>query len=452
MTSNEKQLPPHDHNAERALLGSIIIDPDCYFYVSDIVKDCDFYLAQTRAIYQAITSLSINAQPIDIISIQDKLKAKSKTPADDIIDYLFGLLSVVPTSINVRQYARIVAEYATRRRMIYAGEKIASLGYDFKSEVRDSLGLAEGIMFDVRGNDVKDVEAPRDYAMNYLHHLDRMQHHDGSLLGLPSGFTDIDRILDGFQAPHQYLIAGRPGMGKSAFVGNVVDHNIQRGKRIAFFALEMSTRQMVDRLVSHRTRIPLSMIKKPWLLNGETAKIQTAVAELSEQGLYIDDTPGLTPGDIRAKCMRLHAQYGLDMVVVDHIHLLKPDRPMSRTDLEVTENSKTLAALAKQLNTPVLTLAQLSRKLESRQDKRPMLSDLRESGGLEENAYAVMFLYRDAYYDKESAQQDSAECIIAKNRDGATGTADLYWHGQYTSFGSRAWQSDTQRQEKQLNL
>lgn len=439
MTSTEKQLPPpHDHNAERALLGSIIIDPDCYFYVSDIVKDCDFYLVQTKAIYQAISDLSINGQPIDVISIQDKLKARSKTPPDDIIAYLLELPLTVPTSINAREYARIVAEYATRRRMIYAGRSISSLGYDLKSDVKESLGKAEGIMFDVRGNDVKDVESPHDYAMDYLHRLDRMQHHDGSLLGLPSGFIDIDRILDGFQAPYQYLIAGRPGMGKSAFAGNIVDHNIRQGKRAAFFALEMSTRQMIDRIIARRTKIPLSMIKKPWLLNGETKRIQTAVAELSEQGLFIDDTPGLTPGDIRAKCMRLHAQHGLDMIVVDHIHLLNPDRHLARTDLEVTETSKSLAALAKQLNIPVITLAQLSRRLESRQDKRPMLSDLRESGGLEENAYAVLFLYRDAYYDKESVNQSLAECIIAKNRDGATGTADLYWRGEYTSFDNLA--------------
>jgi replicative DNA helicase len=430
--STEPQLPPHDENAERALLGSIMIDPDCFFEVSDIVKPHDFYVIQCKAIYEAITSLSESGDPVDVISISDQLKAKSNN--DDVIRFASALANEVPTSINARKYATIVSEYGTRRRLITASGKIAGMAYDLGEGIRDSLGEAESLIFDVRGNEVNDIEKPSDYIMDYLHHLDRMQNHDGSLLGLSSGFTDIDRILDGFQAPHQYILAARPAMGKSAMGGNIASAAIARGQNVAFFALEMSTRQIIDRIISNRTKIPLSMVKKPWLLNGKTSAITEAAGALSAQKLFIDDSPGLTPSEIRAKCMRIHAQHGLDLVIIDHLHLVRPDRKLARADQEITEITQSFMNLGKQLNIPILTLAQLSRGLEHRQDKRPVMADLRESGGIEENAYAIMFLYRDEYYNSMSETPNLAEVIIAKNRDGATGTVNLYWNGRTTSF------------------
>ena len=424
-------LPIHDADAEDALIAALVIDSDSLYDVLDVANPGDCYKIQNRAVFESIMLLDERNEPVDVVTIQAELKGRSK---GDVAIYLLELMARLPNACHAVKYANIVKDMATRRQLSQVANKINTLAHDMTLDAEAVLSESEANVFDVRSENVNGVEIPTDYMMNYLHHLDRMQNHNGDLVGISSGFIDIDRMLDGFQKPYQYIIAGRPGMGKSAFAGSLAMNMISKGLKVAFFALEMSTRQIIDRLIARETKIPLNTVKKPWLLNGKTEKIQAAAGKLSTMNLYIDDSPGLTPSQIRAKCMRLKAQHGLDLVIVDHLHLVKPDRSLSRQDQEITEITKSFMNLGKSLDIPILTLAQLSRKVEQRAIKKPMLSDLRESGGIEENAYSVLFLYRDEYYNDMSERPNIADVIIAKNRDGATGEVSLYFRNETASF------------------
>jgi replicative DNA helicase len=320
--------------------------------------------------------------------------------------------------------------------MIRVGGKIAALGYDEKESVDVQLDTAETMVFEVRGERSKDgMSKPRQYAGEYLDWF-MSACEEPTIVGLPTGFMDLDRLLDGLQAPWQYILAARPGMGKSSMAGQIaINATLNHGKRVAFFALEMSKKQLTNRITAYLTGINSRALKRPWEMpEHQRHLVREAVGRLSDSRLFIDDTSGITPAQVRAKTMRLYAEHGLDLVIVDHLHIMRPDRNLSRQDQEYGEMTKTLAELGKQINAPILTLAQLNRSVEARQNKRPLMSDLRESGAIEENAYAVMFLYRDDYYNELSDRPNVCEVIVSKNRDGGTGTADLIWQPQTTSF------------------
>jgi replicative DNA helicase len=310
------------------------------------------------------------------------------------------------------------------------------LGFDETENINHQLDSAETMVFEMRGERSKDgVSKPRQYTGDYLEWF-MSATHEPKDIGLPTGLIDLDRLIDGLQAPWQYVLAARPGMGKSSLAGQIaINATLNHGKRVAFFALEMSKRQIMNRSVAYLTGINSRALKRPWELGEQKHQlVNEAVGRLSDSRLFIDDTSGVSPAEVRAKTMRLYAEHGLDLVIVDHLHIMRPDRRLNRQDQEYGEMTKTLAELGKQINAPILTLAQLNRSVESRQNKRPQLSDLREAGAIEENAYGVMFMYRDDYYDDLSERPGVAEIIVAKNRDGETGSIDLLWKPETTSF------------------
>lgn len=434
--TNQQQLPPNSIESERAVLGSLLIDPDALYMISDFLRPEDFYLGRHGLIYRLIQDIAAEGLRIDVLTLGNRLAAETKQPEYDEIAQLMGFVNDVPTSLGVRDYARTVESASIRRKLIQTGGKIASMGYNEKEDLSTQLDHAETLIFDVRGERSKDgMSKPRQYTGDYLDWF-MGAINEPSVIGLPTGFIDLDRLIDGLQAPWQYILAARPGMGKSSMAGQIALHlTLNHGKRVAFFALEISKRQLTNRAVAYLTGINSRALKRPWeLMESQRKLAQEAVGRISDSRLYIDDTTGVTPAQVRAKAMRLYAEHGLDLVIVDHLHIMRPDRRLNRQDQEYGEMTKSLAELGKQINTPILTLAQLNRSVESRQNKRPMMSDLRESGSIEENAYAVMFLYRDDYYNELSERPNVAEVVVSKNRDGDTGEIDLIWHPQTTSF------------------
>jgi replicative DNA helicase len=425
---------PHNHDAEEALLGSLMVDSDSYYLISDMVSVEDFYTGKHRTIYECFRSLIAQGVTPDMITLDDELTRRDD--GEMWISILSSLCNAVPTSINIQGYASIVSENATRRRMIRAAGKIATSAYDQTSHIDDQLADAESVVFGIRGDRAYvGIKKPRVYISEYLDEFQRLQSGDALDPGLQSGFRDLDMVLGGLQAPHQYVIAARPGMGKSALALGIVGNAVLRHrKRVAVFSLEMGTQQIVNRIIAGATGIDSRKLKRPGELTpDETKRVMEVAGRLSESYLFLDDSENATPSQIRAKCMRLYAEHGLDLVVIDHLHLMSPDRRLNRQDQEYGEISRSLAGLGKAVRAPVLTLAQLNRTVETRQNKRPMLSDLRESGGIEENAFCVMFLYREAYYDPMSDGFGN-ELIIAKNREGPLGTINLFWREHTATF------------------
>ena len=433
---SNQQLPPHSAESEKAVLGALLIDPDALHMVSDFLKPEDFYIGIHGLIYRHIMDMSAERLQVDIITLAARLAPETKQPEYEEIDRLTNFVTAVPTSLGVREYAKTVEDMSIRRKMIRVGGQIAALGYDEKERVDIQLDTAETMVFEVRGERSKDgMSKPRQYASDYLDWF-MAACEEPNTVGLPTGFHDLDRLLDGLQAPWQYVLAARPGMGKSSMAGQIaINATLNHGKRVAFFALEMSKRQLTNRIAAYLTGINSKLLKRPWELpESQRRMVHEAVGRLSDSRLFIDDTSGVTPAQVRAKTMRLYAEHGIDLVIVDHLHIMRPDRNLSRQDQEYGEMTKTLAELGKQINAPILTLAQLNRSVEARQNKRPLMSDLRESGAIEENAYAVIFLYRDDYYNELSERPDVCEVIVSKNRDGDTGTVDLIWKPKTTSF------------------
>jgi replicative DNA helicase len=439
MTDN--RLPPHNIDAERAVLGGILIDEDAMFEV-DFLHPAHFYGADHRKTFEAMRRLYDTGQPIDVLTVANEMGGDVDANMVRNID----LTIVVPTSSNTRAYAVEVRDQARRRRMIQLAGKMASAAWDDGAEVDDTLAELETAVLDIRqATTVRDVQKPQAYTSEFIDRFTRaVDQGSEGLRGIRSGYIDVDNIIGGFEAPHQYVLAARPKMGKSAFLLNVIhDAVFKQGKRVLLFSLEMSAHQVMQRMVSLMTRIPVAVpaggcLRRPWLLTEEeTRRVYDATGRISEARLYIDDTAGITPSAVRSRAMRIRAQHGLDMICVDHLHIMGSDEKYSRESVMYSEITKRLAALYKELNVPGITVAQLNRSLEQRQNKRPLLSDLRESGGIEENAYAAMFLYRPAYYD-EMESETMAELIVAANRDGATGTAGLYWDGKTMTFKNLA--------------
>lgn len=433
---SNQQLPPHSAESERAVIGSLLIDPDALHMVSDFLKPEDFYIGRHGLIYRMIQDMSAEGLRPDVVSLAARLATETKRPEVDESGDLVNFINAVPTAVSIREYARTVENNSIRRKMIQVGGKIAGLGYNEKEDLGTQLDMAETMIFEVRGERSKDgMSKPRQYTSEYLDWF-MSAVYEPKVVGLPTGFIDLDRLLDGLQAPWQYVLAARPGMGKSSMAGQIaLNLTLKHNKRVAFFALEMSKKQLTNRAVAYLTGINSRQLKRPWELSEQQQKaVHEAVGRISDSRLFIDDTEGVSPAEIRAKAMRLYAEHGLDLVIVDHLHIMRPDRRLGRQDQEYGEMTKSLAALGKQINTPILTLAQLNRSVESRQNKRPLMADLRESGAIEENAFAVMFLYRDDYYDELSERPGVAEVIVSKHRDGVTGAVDLIWKPQTTSF------------------
>ncbi len=445
--STVDRLPPHTLEAEEAVLGSLLIDPDAILEVASFLKAEYFYREQNRWIYQAIVDLHEAREPLDFVTLADTLRKRSQLEDAGGEGYLIGLLNAVPTSVNARSYARLVEGAALRRRLIGAATAIANLAYDEDEDVNVVLDRSEQALFSIsESRTTRDLMPVRDIARDYLDRIEELNARGDDMIGVPTGFVDIDRLLGGLNKSDLLIVAARPGMGKTSFqLGMALHAGLRHGKRIAIFNLEMSGEQLVQRMIAAETRIDSQRLRRGQLHDQEWPIFLEAVGRLSETRIFIDDTPSITPLQLRTKCRRLYAEHGLDLVMIDYMQLMQAERTTNNRVQEISEISRSLKSLARELDVPVITASQLSRAVENRQDKRPQLSDLRDSGSIEQDADIVMFIYRDEYYNPDTTDRPNiAEINIAKHRNGPTGVVDLYWHGKLATF------RNLQRQEVRL--
>ena len=426
------RIPPHDIEAEQAIIGSMLTDKDAVIAAIEILREQDFYREDNRIIYSAILNLYNRSEPIDIITLKAELKSMGKLEAVGGLEYIVQLPDRVPTTSNVEQYIKIVEEKSMLRALI-------TLGYDPTQEVEQVIDTAEKKIFEVmQKKNQKGYSSMKDILIDTFTQLEQLYNQKEMITGVPTGFADLDYRTSGLHNSDLILVAARPAMGKSAFALNIATHAAVRGKvPVAIFSLEMSKEQMANRILCSEAMVDSAKVRTGKIDDEEWGKLAAASGELSEAGIYIDDTPGISVMEIRAKCRKMKLEKNIGLVVIDYLQLVQgSNRKGGSREQEIAEISRSLKILAKEINVPVIALSQLSRAPEQRVDHRPMLSDLRESGSIEQDADIVMFLYRDDYYNEDTDKKNIAEVIIAKHRSGATGTVELLWLGNYTKFAN----------------
>ena len=432
-----RQLP-QSLEAEQAVIGSMLIDPACIAEVIELLRPDDFYAEEHQRIFETIYSMFNSALKIDPVTVLDRLKAQGYYDEAGGRAYLMQLMEVTPTSANVKEYAAIVRDKSMLRAIANAAGEIQNLAFAGAGSASEIAELAEQKIYNVRqGREIKGLSHIKSVIMDLYAQLDERSRSDSDIPGLSTGFRDLDVALTGLNKSDLILVAARPGMGKTAFALNLALNAAKAsGKDVAVFQLEMSKDQLASRFLASEALLDSHKLKTGNLTPDDWMKIARATSVLAKTHIYVDDNPAITVAEIKAKCRRLGEELGL--IVIDYIQLMQTGGRRSENRVqEVAEISRSLKIMAKELNVPVVCLSQLSRAAEQRADKRPMLSDLRESGAIEQDADIVMFIYRDDYYDAESDDKNVAEIIIAKNRHGATGTVELQWIGQYTTFSSR---------------
>ena len=432
------RIPPHNIEAEQAVLGCMLLDADIIPTVTELIRSEDFYREDHREICEAILDITENAGPVDIITVSDQLQLRGTLDSVGGLDYLASISSAVPTTANARHYTKIVEEKSLLRKLIKASSDIASMSYDATDEAVYVLDRAEKSIFDIlQKRSTQGFTHIKDVLLDTFNRLEELYNSKSYITGIPTGFTDLDLKTAGLQNSDLILIAARPGMGKTAIALNIAQYAaVQKHVPVAIFNLEMSKDQLVNRMLSSEVMVDSQRMRTGKLEDDDWNKVAQALAPLSDAPIYIDDTPGISVMDIRAKCRRLKLEKNLGLVVIDYLQLMQGRGRVENRQQEVSEISRSLKILAKELNVPVVTMSQLSRGPESRNDHRPMLSDLRESGAIEQDADIVMFLYRDDYYNPETEKKNIAEVIIAKHRNGSTGTIELRWFGEYTKFAN----------------
>ena len=432
------KVPPHDLEAEQAIIGSMLTDKDAVISAMEILKNEDFYREDNRTIYSAILNLYNKSEPIDIITVKAELESMGKFDQVGGLEYLAELPEKVPTTANAVKYIKIVEEKSTLRRLIKTANEIIDSGYDNTQEVEDVMESAEKKIFDImQDKNQKGYSPIKEVLVESFTKLEELYNRKQHITGVPSGFSGLDYRTAGFHGSELILIAARPAMGKTAFALNIatnaaVRHNVPA----AVFSLEMSKEQLVNRILCSESMVDSNKVRTGKLEEEDWSKLAESIGPLSESKIYIDDTPGISITEIRAKCRKLKLEKDIGMVVIDYLQLIQGsgNRRNGSREQEISEISRSLKILAKELNVPVIALSQLSRAAEQRVDHRPMLSDLRESGAIEQDADIVMFLYRDDYYNEDSEKKNIAEVIISKHRGGSTGTVELLWLGSYTKF------------------
>lgn len=431
------KIPPQNIEAEQSVLGSMLLSRDAIIDVSEIIKADDFYKESHKKLFDVMMEMFEKDIPIDLVTVVDELRKQNMLEAIGGIDYIASLSSNVITTANVSYYARLIKEKATLRRLIEASSEIMELSYE-GDDVETVLDIAEQKIFDIaQGRNTTNFSPIKDVLMSTFYKIEELYKNKGHLTGIPSGFSDLDIKTAGFQPSDFILVAARPSMGKTSFALNIAQNAaLLTGLPVAIFSLEMSKEQLVNRLICSTANIDSQKLRTGNLDEDDWMKLAAAMTPLSKAPIYIDDTPGISVMDIRAKCRRLKLEKGLGLVMIDYLQLMQGRGRAENRQQEISEISRSLKSLARELNVPVITLSQLSRAPESRSDHRPILSDLRESGAIEQDADIVMFLYRDDYYNKDSEKKNIAEVIIAKHRNGPTGTVELLWLSQYTKFVS----------------
>ena len=427
---------PQSTEAEQAVIGSMLIDPECVPSVIEQLHPDDFYIEENRRIFETIYSMFNNAMRIDAVTVLDQLKSVGVYDDAGGRAYLMQLMDITPTAAGVREYAGIVRDKSMLRAIAEAGAEIQKLAFEGAGTAADIAELAEQRIYNVRqGREIKGLSHIKSVIMDLYAQLDERSRSDSDIPGISTGFPDLDHALTGLNKSDLILVAARPGMGKTAFALNIALNAAKACKKdVAVFQLEMSKDQLASRFLSSEALIESQKLKTGNLQEEDWIKIARATNVLAKTRIYVDDNPAITVAEIKAKCRRL----GDGLALVDYLQLMQSGgrRNDNRTQ-EVAEISRGLKIMAKELNVPVVCLSQLSRAAEQRADKKPMLSDLRESGAIEQDADIVMFIYRDDYYNEESENKNTAEIIIAKNRHGATGSVYLQWIGQYTTFSSQ---------------
>jgi len=432
------RIPPQNIEAEQSVLGAILLDKEVLSSVTEIISSQDFYREDHREIFEAIMDLYEKGEPIDLITVAEQLKVRGSLEAVGGLEYLTNLASLVPTTANAKHYAKIVEEKSILRRLIKASNEIINMGYEAAEEVSYVLDKAEKSIFDVlQKRNTQGFALIKDVLIDTFNRLEELYNNKGYITGIPTGFVDLDYKTAGLQNSDLILIAARPAMGKTSFVLNIAQYAaIHEKVPVAIFSLEMSKEQLVNRMLCCEAMVDSQKMRTGKLEDSDWQKVARALGPLSEAPIYIDDTPGLSVAEIRAKCRRLKLEKNLGLVVIDYLQLMQGRGKSESRQQEISEISRSLKILAKEINVPVLTLSQLSRAPELRSDHRPILSDLRESGAIEQDADIVMFLYRDDYYNPDTEKKNIAEVIIAKHRNGSTGTVELAWLGQYTKFAN----------------
>lgn len=434
------KIPPNDIEAEQAVLGSMLTDKDAVISAIEVLKPDDFYREDNKAIYGAILSLYNRAEPIDIITLKAELVSIGKFDVVGGLEYLATLPDMAPTSANIEKYIKIVEEKSMLRNLIQTANQIISLGYDPTEDVENIMDEAEKKIFNImQKRNQKGYASIKDVLVDTFAGLEKLYNQKQHITGVPTGFSDLDYKTAGLHESDLVLIAARPAMGKSAFALNIATNAaVKADVPVAIFSLEMSKEQMVNRILCSEAMVDSNKIRTGKIDDEDWMKLAGALGPLSEAGIYIDDTPGISVMEIRAKCRKLKLEKNIGLVVIDYLQLVQASnskRGGSR-EQEISEISRSLKILAKEINVPVIALSQLSRAPEQRPDHRPMLSDLRESGAIEQDADIVMFLYRDDYYNEDSEKKNIAEVIISKHRSGSTGTVELLWLGNYTKFAN----------------
>ena len=434
-----KRIQPHSIEAEQSVIGSMLMDKDAIVTAMETVHGDDFYDRRYGVMFETMVELYSEGKPVDLVTLQDRLREKNVPPEVCSVEFIRDLITVVPYSSNVRQYARIVYEKAVMRRLIRTNEEIADTCYGGNEPLEVILEDTEKRIFDLlKDRSGGDFTPIREIALATLEKIEQASRNKSAITGIPTGFTDLDYKLSGLQPSDLVLVAARPSMGKTAFVLNIAQYAaLRKNYTVAIFSLEMSKEQLVNRLFAMESRVDSQALRTGNLSDTDWDKLVESVGIIGSSRLIIDDTPGISVSELRSKCRKFKLEYGLDLIIIDYLQLMSGGKRSSESrQQEISEISRSLKAIAREIGAPVIALSQLSRAVESRNDKRPMLSDLRESGAIEQDADVVMFIYRDDYYNKDTENPNIAEIIIAKQRNGPTGTVNLVWLPDYTKFVS----------------
>jgi len=436
------QLSPHSIEAEEAVLGSILISPDALFEVISFLKPEDFFIVRHAWIFDGMLALHERRDPIDYLTVVSELEQTSKLAEVGGAAYVLSLINKTPSALNVEGYGRIVERMALRRKLIDAASQIARVAHSDETDIDNVIGKAEQAVFDVTERRLaRDLIPIKDAVSEYFDHVSFMSRHQEEVMGVPTGFIDLDRMLGGLQRSDLLIIAARPGMGKTSWLNSIVMNAARMNQRVAMFSLEMSNEQLIQRFVSAETNIPSHKLREGKLDEKDWSQFLAATQYMGTLPIHMDDTPALSTSELRTKARRLHLEFGLDLIVIDYLQLMTtPYRSENRVQ-EISYISRALKQLARELNVPVVAAAQLSRAVEQRTDKRPQLSDLRESGSIEQDSDVVMFIYREAYYNPETPQGNIAEIHVAKHRHGPTGSVELIFIPALTQFQNAARQT-----------
>jgi replicative DNA helicase len=435
MSQQIDSLAPHNVEAEEAVLGAILLSPEALFEVLSFINADDFFIVRHAWIWEAIVNLHERRAPIDYLTIASDLEQIGRLEEIGGVACLLNLISKTPSALNIEGYARVVEQMAVRRRLISAASRIAQVAHSEEPDIDEVINRAEQAVFEVTERRLSRELVPiRDVVSDYFDHVSYLTRHQGEFIGVPTGFKDLDQKLGYMQKSDLLIVASRPGMGKSSLLASVVMNAARYHQRVALFSLEMSNEQIVQRFISMDTNIPSNKLREGRLDDRDWDRFVKATQSLSELPIHMDDTPSLSTQELRTKARRLHMEFGLNLILIDYLQLMTtPFRTENRVQ-EISFISRALKGLARELNVPVVAAAQLSRAVEQRTDKRPLLADLRESGSIEQDADVVMFIYRDAYYNPDTPVGNRAEVNVAKHRNGPTGLVNMVFIPEITQF------------------